>query len=111
MIAGLPRRLPLRSVSPTPALSLAAVASVPVHRARWHTAPSRLKSIRPVLGDVDTASRSGPPGWLLLTMLMPAMGGMPLPVAKTAARDAAGMGAGRPLASVNANESPQRLSA
>ncbi len=81
-----------------------ALASLPVMRLRWQSAPSKLKSCRPVEGDTEIPVRSGPPGLLSLTMLMDAVGGIPLPLAKTWASAAAAIAAGLPAASVGANE-------
>ena len=104
MIAGLPRRLPLRSVSATPDFTRAAFASLPVHRLRRHRAPSTLKSAAFVDGVTEIASRVGPPTALLLMICMPAVGGTPLPVPNTVASAAADSAAGLPVPSFAAYE-------
>src|SRR5947207_11512720 len=60
MIAGLPRRLPVRFVSFIPFCVRVALASVPVASARRHAVPSMLKSPSFVDGDTEIESRIGP---------------------------------------------------
>src|SRR5512140_334834 len=100
MMAGLPCRLPLRFVASTFARAFTASASLPVHRLRRQIAPSMLKSATVVEGETDPASVAVPPTELLLRMLMPLVGGTPLPVPKSCAAALAESGAGTPAAGV-----------
>src|SRR5687767_4615740 len=98
MTAGLPRRLPLRLVASTLARTVVAAGVLLVQSSRRHTAPSMLKSALPVEGEIDAASVAVPPTELLLRMLMPDVGGTPLPSPKRFAAFNAGIGAGTPPA-------------
>ena len=61
-----------------------------------------LKSLSPVDGDVDSRSRSAPPGFRLSTSCTPVDGGTPLPVAAIDASSTGGSDVTTPAAVVAA---------
>src|SRR5438552_18164460 len=96
MIAGLPRRLPVRFAASMLARSVVPAVPVEVRRSRRHIAPSMLKSCFAVDGLVETKSSEAPPTELLLMMVIGPVGGTPLPVPKICAAAAAATGGGTP---------------
>src|SRR6478735_1541022 len=125
MIVGLPRRLPLTITSAMPARTAALwaavgvllavsaaplTASVPVTRARWHSALSRPKSATPVDGDTANCQALAPPTELSYTGVAGVPLAVPLASAKLCALTRALAATGLPVASTAAKLVLQTLS-